>query len=61
MYVAERIIFCIKVQCKDIFESIWGKYSFQLGGEGDPTKLENYRNPRGCQYTTSWQIICAEI
>ena len=39
MYVAERIIFCIKVQCKDIFESIWGKYSFQ-GGEGDPTKLE---------------------
>ena len=29
MYVAERIIFCIKVQCKDIFESIWGKYSFQ--------------------------------
>ena len=27
MYVAERIIFCIKAQCKDIFESIWGKYS----------------------------------
>ena len=60
MYVAERIIFCIKVQCKDIFESIWRKYSFQ-GGEGDPTKSENYRNSRGRQYTTSWQIICAEI
>ena len=37
MYVAERIIFCIKVQRKDIFESIWGKYSFQGARETQPS------------------------